>query len=314
MTEDTTPAETVDPADETVEVRENPGRNRFDILVGGRQAGFALFTTPAENPDDQRIFYHTVIDDAFGGRGLAGVLTRGALAAVFRVILLQRPGLLARGSVVFVTGSLRLVDIVRSQAAAPWSWLVTRTPVFPFLVLAMLAAPLVRIGGDPGALPEAELSPEPEGSGLAAACGALARWMSAHGAAALVAIVFLGGFHVPFVDRTAVETKVGYGVLAALILLLKTWTVLFVLLAAKRTLPRLSTAQAMGPLFRVVLPASVLGLAGSLGFLAWDPDLFTRRLLAFATTGLVLAVAIYAGKRTTVRSAGRLHGHVSPFI
>ena len=81
MTEDTTPAETVDPADETVEVRENPERPRFDILVGGRQAGFALFTTPAENPDDQRIFYHTVIDDAFGGRGLAGVLTRGALAA-----------------------------------------------------------------------------------------------------------------------------------------------------------------------------------------------------------------------------------------
>ena len=58
MTDDTTPAETVDPADETVEVRENPERQRFDILVGGRQAGFALFTTPAENPDDQRIFYH----------------------------------------------------------------------------------------------------------------------------------------------------------------------------------------------------------------------------------------------------------------
>lgn len=237
-----------------------------------------------------------------------------ALGAFFRVVLLQLPGLLALASVVFVTGSLRLVDIVRSQAAAPWSWLVTRTPVFPFLVLAMLAAPLVRIGGDGGALPEAELSAEPERPGLAAACAALARWMSAHGAAALVAIVFLGGFHVPFVDRTAVETKVAYGALAAIVLLLKTWTVLFVLLAAKRTLPKLSTAQAMGPLFRVVLPASALGLAGSLGFLAWDPDLFTRRLLAFVTSGLVLAVAVYAGKRTTVRSAGRVHGHVSPFI
>ena len=50
MTEDTTPAETVDPADETVEVRENPERQRFDILVGGRQAGFAMFTTPAGSP------------------------------------------------------------------------------------------------------------------------------------------------------------------------------------------------------------------------------------------------------------------------
>jgi len=77
MTDGTAPAE---PADETVEVRENPERHRFDILVDGRQAGFSMYTSAAENPDDQRIFYHTVIDDAFGGRGLAGMLTRGALA------------------------------------------------------------------------------------------------------------------------------------------------------------------------------------------------------------------------------------------
>lgn len=52
---------------------------RFDNLVGGEQAGFSMYTRPSEDPDDQRIFYHTVIDDAFGGRGLAGILTRTAL-------------------------------------------------------------------------------------------------------------------------------------------------------------------------------------------------------------------------------------------
>lgn len=62
-----------------VEVRDNPDRRRFDILVGGERAGFSMYTHPAEDPDDQRIFYHTVIDDAFGGRGLAGILTRTAL-------------------------------------------------------------------------------------------------------------------------------------------------------------------------------------------------------------------------------------------
>jgi predicted GNAT family acetyltransferase len=77
MTADQTPAPH---ADDDVEVRENPDRHRFDLLVGGEQAGFSLYTEPAENPDGQRIFHHTVIDDAFGGRGLAGVLTRGALA------------------------------------------------------------------------------------------------------------------------------------------------------------------------------------------------------------------------------------------
>ena len=78
-----TEAQSPDPqaADETVEVRENPDRHRFDILVGGRQAGFSQYTSTDENPDGQRIFFHTVIDDAFGGRGLAGILTREALLA-----------------------------------------------------------------------------------------------------------------------------------------------------------------------------------------------------------------------------------------
>lgn len=237
-----------------------------------------------------------------------------ALGESLRALLFQIPGALALVSVVFVTGALRVADVVRSQSASPWTWLVTRTPVFPLLMLALLAAPLVRIGGDGGALPEADLDEAKERPGIAAAAGALSRWMSAHGAAALVAIVFLGGSHLPFVDHTLAETKVLYGALGALLLLTKTWGVLFVLLAARRALPRLSTRQAMGPLLRVVLPVSIVGLLGSVGFLVWDPDLFTRRLLAFVTTGLLLAVVVYAGKRTTVRTAGRVHTHVSPFI
>jgi predicted GNAT family acetyltransferase len=79
MTEQESPDPQAD--DDAVEVRENPDRHRFDILVGGRQAGFSLYTSASDDGADQRIFYHTVIDDDFGGRGLAGALTRGALAA-----------------------------------------------------------------------------------------------------------------------------------------------------------------------------------------------------------------------------------------
>ncbi|SLM99171.1 hypothetical protein FM103_05855 [Corynebacterium xerosis] len=81
-TDPTTTGQTNTPppdAPDEVEVRDNPGRRRFDILVDGERAGFSMYTHPVEDPDDQRIFYHTVIDDAFGGRGLAGILTRTAL-------------------------------------------------------------------------------------------------------------------------------------------------------------------------------------------------------------------------------------------
>lgn len=59
-----------------VTVRDNPGRSRFDVLVDDARAGFSMYKDFGEK---QRIFYHTVVFDEFGGRGLAGTLTRTAL-------------------------------------------------------------------------------------------------------------------------------------------------------------------------------------------------------------------------------------------
>jgi predicted GNAT family acetyltransferase len=48
---------------------------QFQITVDGEQAGFADYIEDG----DQRIFHHTVIDKAFGGRGLGSTLIRAAL-------------------------------------------------------------------------------------------------------------------------------------------------------------------------------------------------------------------------------------------
>ncbi|BBY32779.1 N-acetyltransferase [Mycolicibacter minnesotensis] len=48
---------------------------QFQITVDGQQAGFADYIESG----DQRDFHHTVIDKAFGGRGLASTLIRAAL-------------------------------------------------------------------------------------------------------------------------------------------------------------------------------------------------------------------------------------------
>ncbi|UVO13127.1 N-acetyltransferase [Mycobacterium sp. SVM_VP21] len=49
---------------------------QYKISVDGEQAGFADYIERG----DQRIFHHTVIDKAFGGRGLASTLIGTALA------------------------------------------------------------------------------------------------------------------------------------------------------------------------------------------------------------------------------------------
>lgn len=57
------------------EVRNDPGRTRYEIVVDGEVAGAAHYSVY----EGSLVFDHTVIDEAYAGRGLAKVLARGAL-------------------------------------------------------------------------------------------------------------------------------------------------------------------------------------------------------------------------------------------
>jgi uncharacterized protein len=48
---------------------------RYTIAVDGKTVGLADFA----DRDNQRVFYHTEIDPAYGGRGLASILIEEAL-------------------------------------------------------------------------------------------------------------------------------------------------------------------------------------------------------------------------------------------
>jgi uncharacterized protein len=56
-------------------VTSEPGR--FTIAVDGRTVGFAEYS----DRDDTRSFFHTEVDPAFQGRGLAGIVVGVALEA-----------------------------------------------------------------------------------------------------------------------------------------------------------------------------------------------------------------------------------------
>lgn len=78
MTADKTGAETT--------VRDNPAARRYDIHVdapgGEALAGFAEYRDRVSGTDastTERVFFHTEVDPAFGGRGLATILVREAL-------------------------------------------------------------------------------------------------------------------------------------------------------------------------------------------------------------------------------------------
>jgi predicted GNAT family acetyltransferase len=52
--------------------------HRYEILVDGRRAGLTAY----RDRGAQRVFFHTEIDDAFAGQGLAAQLVQQALADV----------------------------------------------------------------------------------------------------------------------------------------------------------------------------------------------------------------------------------------
>lgn len=62
-------------SEETIAVEHVADPDRFQILLDGEPAGFTQF---ADSGTD-RIFFHTVMDPAFGGRGLGGKLVSAAL-------------------------------------------------------------------------------------------------------------------------------------------------------------------------------------------------------------------------------------------
>ncbi|HVV31340.1 MAG TPA: GNAT family N-acetyltransferase [Mycobacteriales bacterium] len=60
------------------EVTENTAQQRFEVHVDGELAGFTEYRLA----DGTYTFVHTEIGDAYGGRGLAGVVVSAAMAAM----------------------------------------------------------------------------------------------------------------------------------------------------------------------------------------------------------------------------------------
>jgi predicted GNAT family acetyltransferase len=56
-------------------IRDDPDRHRYEIVVDGALAGFAVYHVRS----GRYFFVHTEIGDAYEGRGLGSALARGAL-------------------------------------------------------------------------------------------------------------------------------------------------------------------------------------------------------------------------------------------
>lgn len=63
----------------TITVRPNPDRHRYELVDGRRVVGKAHWLPFERTTDPERIFYHTTVEEAYTGQGLAAKLARFAL-------------------------------------------------------------------------------------------------------------------------------------------------------------------------------------------------------------------------------------------
>ncbi|NMO02253.1 N-acetyltransferase [Gordonia sp. TBRC 11910] len=72
---------TTDKTGAEVTVSENLAHHRYDVFADGELAGYTVYRDRRHDDSAERIFYHTEVGEAFGGRGLATILVKEALDA-----------------------------------------------------------------------------------------------------------------------------------------------------------------------------------------------------------------------------------------
>ena len=83
-----------------ITTRDNPDAGRFEILVGDEVAGFAVYSVD----DGVATMPHTVIEEAFDGKGL------GSKLAVFALDTIRERGLKVRPLCPFIKGYIERHD------------------------------------------------------------------------------------------------------------------------------------------------------------------------------------------------------------
>ena len=212
--------------------------------------------------------------------------TVGAFRSVAQLIGYEIPQLLAVLTVVMVTGSLRMQEIVGQQKIP----LLFQLPVTAFI---FFLASMAEVNARPFELLEAESELVCgyfiEYSGMKFGMFYLGEFMNSTAVAALFATLFLGGWRGPWVEQAPIMGTIWFLVKMALMLLV--WMLIQI------TLPRLRIDQMLAFNWKFLVPLAlanlcIIGLVNK-GITEWFPggaSAWTRAgILLMANVGIFLA-------------------------
>jgi NADH-quinone oxidoreductase subunit H len=164
---------------------------------------------------------------------------------------------------VIIAGSMNLVEIGRQQAGPFWNWFVFHDP-FTFLAFwTYFTCATASCKRAPFDLAEAESELvagfHTEYSGFRWLIFFMAEYGSMFAVSGIASLLFLGGWHtgvIPGSDLNTLAGPIAGNIVNALVFILKSWFLVFVMMWVRWTLPRLRIDQVMMACLKYLLPIS----------------------------------------------------------
>ena len=247
----------------------------------------------------------------------------GGMRAAAQIVSYEIPAVMILLVPVMIVGSLSLKDITMAQYGGLPNWFLFR--YFPFMPVAFLVffvAGLAETNRAPFDIPEAESELvggfHTEYSGFFFAMFFMAEYTEMFVFSAVATVVFLGGYLAPHPTLQ----QIGSLPLGWFWLWLKAWSLVFVMMWLRWTLPRSRVDQLMYIAWKVLLPIAMVLVVAVGGLVLWPPtaggfpwDRWLAWPLTLGTVAFLLYVMVRAvqwSRRRTREVAAPARQAVTP--
>ncbi|MSR74866.1 MAG: NADH-quinone oxidoreductase subunit NuoH [Planctomycetes bacterium] len=190
----------------------------------------------------------------------------GSVRAATQVVSYEIPLGLAFVTVAAVAGTLSMTEMVEQQSGMFWNWYMFRNPFMPIAFILYYIASLAECKRAPFDLPEAESELvsgfHTEYSGMRFAIFFLAEYAAMYVVSALAVVLFLGGWYTGIapLDQALSASPLWGNVVGALVIITKSFVLIFVQMWLRWTLPRIRLDQMMHLCLKVMVPIGMFVL------------------------------------------------------
>jgi NADH-quinone oxidoreductase subunit H len=218
----------------------------------------------------------------------------GSVRAATQVVSYEIPLAITFLTVIALAGSMRMSTLVEQQAGWLTNWFLFRNPFVWIAFVISFIAQLAECKRAPFDLPEAESELvsgfHTEYSGMRFAIFFLAEYAQMYLVSAVAVVLFLGGWYTGIapLDAAVAKSSVAANLLGAVVIISKSFFLVFIQMWLRWTLPRIRLDQMMYLCLKVLLPFSMVTLLLSTFWEALVPS-------GNGITGVVVFVAIVVG-------------------